>query len=90
MVFGKSSFVANAKDQGSHAIGDGRVVGRLCFKEVKVRLITALIEELRIVGFQLQTYRIAEPRLAEIQPDCCGAGDKVRLLGETRRVGLGE
>src|ERR1700733_8689618 len=35
MVFGKSSFVANTKRQGSHAIRERHVICRLGFKEVK-------------------------------------------------------
>src|SRR6202041_2696623 len=45
IVFGKSSRVANVKDQGSHAVGEGQIVCRLCGYQVKVCLTTTLIEE---------------------------------------------
>src|SRR5262249_41798293 len=86
----KGGLVANAEDQGSHAVGERQIVCRLGLEQMKVRLIPAAIEELRIVGFKQQTFGIAEPQPAKIQLDRRCTSDEIRLMDEARSVGLRE
>src|ERR1700689_1397486 len=57
---------------------------------MKGRVIAASVPELRILGLKNQPFGIAETRGRQIGSDRCRSCDEIRLLFQTRRVGLVE